>query len=138
MFALLFRFLPDARIKWSDVWIGSFVTAILFVLGQVILAIYLQSGSVGKSFGAASSFVVLLVWIYYSAQIFLFGAEFTQVYANQYGSLVKPTPNAEFVTEEARAQQGAPHKDDRKDAHKDKGKTEKTGRPRLASSPWFK
>src|SRR3954470_4541303 len=90
MFGLLFRYLPDAKIAWSDVWIGALFTSILFLIGQAALAFYLQSGAVGKSFGAASSLIVLLVWIYYSAQIFFFGAEFTQVYANTYGSRVKP------------------------------------------------
>jgi membrane protein len=94
LFAFIFRYLPDAKIVWKDVWIGSALTAVLFVLGKFILAFYLGSGAVGSAYGAASSLITLLLWIYYSAQILLFGAEFTQVYVNTYGSLVKPKKHA--------------------------------------------
>jgi membrane protein len=94
LFALIFRYLPDARIGWRDVWIGATLTAVLFVLGKFILALYLGSGAAGSAYGAASSLVTLLLWIYYAAQILLFGAEFTQVYANTYGSLVEPKKHA--------------------------------------------
>jgi membrane protein len=85
-FAITFRVLPDLIISWKDVWLGAFLTALLFMLGQIGLGIYVGLTNVGSAFGAAGSLVVLLVWIYYSAQIFLFGAEVTQVYANNYGS----------------------------------------------------
>src|SRR5215216_2096545 len=88
LFALIFKFLPDAEIAWRDVWLGAFVTAILFSLGKFLIGIYLGNSSVTSSFGAAGSLVLLLVWIYYSAQILFFGAEFTQVYANNYGSRI--------------------------------------------------
>jgi membrane protein len=94
LFAFIFRYLPDAKIVWRDVWIGSALTAVLFVLGKFILALYLGSGAAGSAYGAASSLITLLLWIYYSAQILLFGAEFTQVYANTYGSLVEPKKHA--------------------------------------------
>ena len=94
LFAFIFRILPDAKIAWRDVWIGSALTAVLFVLGKSILALYLGSGAAGSAYGAASSLITLLLWIYYSAQILLFGAEFTQVYANTYGSLVEPKEHA--------------------------------------------
>jgi membrane protein len=94
LFALIFRYLPDAKIAWRDVWIGSSLTAILFVLGKFILAFYLGSGAAGSAYGAASSLITLLLWIYYSSLILLFGAEFTQVYANTYGSLVEPKEHA--------------------------------------------
>jgi membrane protein len=94
LFALIFRFLPDAKIVWRDVWIGSALTAVLFVLGKSVLAFYLGSGAAGSAYGAASSLITLLLWIYYSAQILRFGAEFTQVYANTYGSLVEPKKHA--------------------------------------------
>ena len=90
LFAFIFRYLPDAKIVWKDVWIGSALTAVLFVLGKFVLALYLGSGAAGSAYGAASSLITLLLWIYYSAQILLFGAEFTQVYANTYGSLIEP------------------------------------------------
>jgi membrane protein len=94
LFAFIFRYLPDAKIAWRDVWIGSSLTAVLFVLGKFILALYLGSGAAGSAYGAASSLITLLLWIYYSSLILLFGAEFTQVFANTYGSLVKPKEHA--------------------------------------------
>jgi membrane protein len=90
LFALIFKFLPDADIAWRDVWLGAFVTALLFSLGKFLIGLYLGNSTVGSSFGAAGSLVLLLLWIYYSAQILLFGAEFTQVYANQFGSKIVP------------------------------------------------
>ncbi|MEO8285823.1 MAG: YihY/virulence factor BrkB family protein [Chloroflexota bacterium] len=86
MFAIIFRVLPDLKIPWKDVWLGAIVTSLLFVVGQVVLGIYFSFANVGSAFGAAGSLVVILVWIYYSAQILFFGAEVTQVYANNYGS----------------------------------------------------
>jgi membrane protein len=90
LFALIFKFLPDAEIAWRDVWLGAFVTAVLFSLGKFLIGLYLGNSAVASSFGAAGSLVLLLLWIYYSAQILLFGAEFTQVYANQFGSKILP------------------------------------------------
>src|SRR5215207_779348 len=90
LFALIFKFLPDAQIAWRDVWLGAFVTAVLFSLGKLLIGLYLGNSAVASSFGAAGSLVLLLVWIYYSAQILFFGAEFTQVYANNYGSKIIP------------------------------------------------
>jgi membrane protein len=88
LFALIFKFLPDAEIAWRDVWLGAFVTALLFSFGKFLIGLYLGNSGVASSFGAAGSLVLLLVWIYYSAQILFFGAEFTQVYANNYGSKI--------------------------------------------------
>ena len=90
LFALIFKFLPDAEIAWRDVWLGAFVTAGLFSLGKFLIGLYLGNSAVASSFGAAGSLVLLLLWIYYSAQILFFGAEFTQVYANNYGSKIVP------------------------------------------------
>ncbi|HEX6270338.1 MAG TPA: YihY/virulence factor BrkB family protein [Anaerolineales bacterium] len=90
LFALIFKFLPDADIAWRDVWLGAFVTALLFSIGKTAIGIYLGNSAVASSFGAAGSLVLLLIWIYYSAQILLFGAEFTQVYANKFGSKIVP------------------------------------------------
>ena len=81
MFAVVFRYIPDAPVKWRDVAIAAAFTSILFVLGKFALSIYLGTAAVGSSFGAAGSIIVVLVWIYWSAIIFLFGAEFTHVYA---------------------------------------------------------
>jgi uncharacterized BrkB/YihY/UPF0761 family membrane protein len=90
LFALMFKFLPDADIAWGDVWLGAFVTALLFSIGKTAIGIYLGNSGIASTFGAAGSLVLLLLWIYYSAQILFFGAEFTQVYANQYGSKIVP------------------------------------------------
>jgi membrane protein len=94
LFAFIFRYLPDAKVAWRDVWTGSSLTAVLFVLGKFILAFYLGSGAAGSAYGAASSLITLLLWIYYSSLILLFGAEFTQIYANTYGSWVEPKEHA--------------------------------------------
>jgi membrane protein len=106
LFAMIFKILPDVKIRWKDVWIGAGVTALLFTVGKVAIGLYLGNTNVASVFGAAGSLVILLVWVYYSAQILLFGAEFTAVYANRYGSHVHPRPNAVFVTPEERAKQG--------------------------------
>jgi len=82
LFASIFRFLPDLKIEWHDVWLGAFLTALLFVFGKFALGLYLGRSAVASTYGAAGSLVVLLLWVYYSAQILLFGAEFTQVYTN--------------------------------------------------------
>jgi len=79
LFAMIFKFLPDVQIQWRDVWIGAVITAILFGIGKWLLGFYLGSGAAGSAYGAASSLITLLLWVYYSSQILLFGAEFTQV-----------------------------------------------------------
>jgi membrane protein len=94
LFAMIFRFLPDIKIGWRDVWIGASLTGLLFVLGKFFLGLYLGSGAAGSAYGAASSLITLLLWIYYSAQILLFGAEFTQVYSHSYGSRIEPEDHA--------------------------------------------
>jgi membrane protein len=93
-FAIIFRVLPDAKIAWHDVWIGSLVTSLLFHLGKFLIGLYLARASVASTFGAAGSLAVLLVWVYYSSQIVLLGAEFTRVYANRFGSHVVPEEHA--------------------------------------------
>jgi membrane protein len=97
LFAMIFRYLPDVKIGWRDVWLGAALTASLFAIGKFILGLYLGSGAAGSAYGAASSLITLLLWIFYSAQILLFGAEFTQVYANAYGSQVKAQEHAVMV-----------------------------------------
>jgi len=94
LFAMIFKFLPDAEIQWRDVWIGAVMTAIFFGIGKWGLGLYLGSGAAASAYGAASSLITLLLWIYYSSQILLFGAEFTQVYANQAGRRVEPSEHA--------------------------------------------
>ncbi len=86
LFAMIFKYLPDIEIKWSDVWIGAAVTALLFTVGKILIGLFIGKSTVASVYGAAGSLVALLIWVYYSTQIFFFGAEFTQVYANQFGS----------------------------------------------------
>lgn len=108
LFALIFKFVPDAEIAWRDVWLGAALTAVLFTLGKLAIGLYLGRSSLASSYGVAGSLIVLLVWVYYSAQIVFFGAEFTQVYANRYGRRIVPSKNAVAVTEQQRAQEGMP------------------------------
>jgi membrane protein len=86
IFAMIYKLLPRARVAWHDVWVGAAVTALLFTLGKVLISIYIGRSAVASSFGAAGSLVVVMIWVYYSAQIFLLGAEFTWVYAHSHGS----------------------------------------------------
>jgi membrane protein len=90
LFALIFKSLPDVKIQWRDVWIGAVMTAILFGIGKWLLGFYLGSGAAASAYGAASSLITLLLWVYYSSQILLFGAEFTQVYAARAGREFEP------------------------------------------------
>jgi membrane protein len=90
LFGIMFKYLPDVKVRWRDVWIGSIITAVLFGIGKWALGIYLGSGAAASAYGAASSLITLLLWIYYSSQILLFGAEFTQVYARKFGPEVEP------------------------------------------------
>ena len=106
LFALMFKYLPDVKIAWGDVIIGAMITALLFTVGKYVIGLYLGTSTFSSAYGAAGSLVVLLFWIYYSAQIIFLGAEFTQVYARHYGSRIQPADYAVFVTEDARAQQG--------------------------------
>jgi len=106
LFALMFKILPDVEIAWSDVWIGAAITALLFTIGKVLIGLYLGRSTIGTTYGAAGSLVVILIWIYYSAQILFFGAELTQVYTNKYGSKIRPSKDAVQVTRNTRAEQG--------------------------------
>jgi membrane protein len=98
LFAMIFKFLPDVKIAWRDVWIGALITAALFTVGKEVLGLYLGKSGVASSYGAAGSLIVLLLWVYYSAQIVFFGAEFTKAYANKFGSRVTPAENAVAVS----------------------------------------
>jgi len=94
LFALILKYVPDVEIAWSDVWIGAGVTALLFTIGKSLLGLYLGKASIGSSYGAAGSLVVLVVWVYYSAQILFLGAEFTQVQARRRGRRIRPSKRA--------------------------------------------
>ena len=90
LFALLFRILPDVRLRWRDVTTGAVVTAVLFTAGQQVIGLYLGRSTIVSMYGAAGSMMILLLWVYYSCQILLFGAEFTRVWAARHGVKVKP------------------------------------------------
>jgi membrane protein len=96
LFALIYKLMPRVHVAWHDVWIGAIVTAALFTIGKLLIGLYIGKSGVTSVFGAAGSFAVLLLWVYYSAQIFLLGAEFTWVYAHRIGSLkgqpMRPAP----------------------------------------------
>jgi membrane protein len=104
LFALMFKVLPDVKMAWRDVWLGAFVTSLLFNIGKIAIGLYLGRSSMASSYGVAGSFVVLLVWIFYSAQILFLGAEFTEVYANRYGSRIVPDKNAEPTSATGKSQ----------------------------------
>jgi membrane protein len=108
LFAMIFKILPDATVKWRDVWTGAVTTALLFTIGKYLLGLYLGRESTASAYGAAGSVVILLLWVYYSSVILLFGAEFTQVYAAHRGSRIAPAKHAVAVTDAQRAQQGMP------------------------------
>ncbi len=106
LFALIFKVVPDADIAWSDVWIGAAVTAILFAFGRFLIGFYLGQSAIGSVYGAAGSLAIILIWVYYSANILLAGAEFTQVYANMMGSRVVPKEGARLATRKKHDQEG--------------------------------
>jgi membrane protein len=97
LFAVLFKYLPDAKVAWSDMWLGAAITAVLFTAGKFAIGLYLGHSAMASAYGVAGSLIVLLVWVYYSSQIVFLGAEFTQVYANQFGKEILPAENAELV-----------------------------------------
>jgi membrane protein len=109
LFGLIYKYVPQAKIAWSDVWIGALMTATLFSIGKYALGLYLANNTFSSAFGAAGSLVFVVAWVFYSAQILFFGAEFTHVYARQYGSCIRPRKYAVSLTEDARVQQGIPH-----------------------------
>ncbi len=94
VFALVFKLLPDAKVKWKDVWVGALVTSVLFSLGEYLISIYLKNSNIATTYGAAGSFVLVLIWIYYSSIILLVGAEFTKAYTQKMGRRIGPKKNA--------------------------------------------
>lgn len=116
LFALLFKVVPAVEIAWSDVWSGAVVTALLFTVGKWAIGFYLGNSAVASAYGAAGSLVVLLLWVYYSSNIFFLGAEFTHAYAQAHGSRIVPDEEAVPLTREMRAQQGIPREETREKA----------------------
>jgi membrane protein len=103
---VMYKLLPDVKITWRNVWVGAAVTALLFTIGKSLIGLYLGRSTVASVYGAAGSLVVILLWIYYSAQVVFFGAEFTKVYSRRFGAVVVPDKLAVPLTAEARAAQG--------------------------------
>jgi membrane protein len=104
-FAVIFKLLPDVKMAWRDVWLGAAVTSLFFTAGKFLIGLYLGKSAVASAYGAAGSLVIIVVWVYYSAQILLFGAEFTKVWTKRRGSRFK-VQKTKPVTAEARAEQG--------------------------------
>jgi membrane protein len=96
VFAAIFKVLPDASMRWRDVWTGGLVTAVLFNIGRFFIGLYLGKSSVASGYGAAASIILLLLWVYYSAMILFYGSEFTKLYAQRYGSKIVPATHAEL------------------------------------------
>jgi membrane protein len=108
LFALILKVLPDAKVRWRDVWLGAVTTALLFTLGKYVLGVYLARGDVTSGYGAAGSLLVVLLWVYYASQILLFGAALTRAWAVCCGGGIRPTCNAVPLTLEDRCRQGIP------------------------------
>lgn len=108
LFAMVFKVLPDVEIAWGDVWIGAAVTSLLFTIGKYVIGWYLGTSSPSSTYGGAGSLVALILWIYYSAQILFFGAEFTQVYARRYGSRIRPAEGAVSLAYEPKVREKIP------------------------------
>jgi membrane protein len=99
LIAVVYQVLPDVEISWRDVIVGSLFTGVLLFIGQFLVGLYLARANIGSVFGAAGSLTVILVWVYYSAQILLFGAEFTEVWARHYGTSLRPDGDAVWANE---------------------------------------
>jgi membrane protein len=100
MFAMIYKLMPKAKVGWRDVWVGATLTAVLFSVGKTLIGLYIGTSGLASGFGAASSLVVVLVWVYYSAQIFLIGAEMTWVYACRWGSLANSSASSRLQPEQ--------------------------------------
>ena len=102
LFTVIFKVLPDGKIKWRDAFVGAGFTSLLFMIGKYAIGLYLGNSSVGTTYGAAGSLVIILLWVYYSALLLYFGAEFTKAYTNFYGRSIQPNGYADFRSEEAK------------------------------------
>ena len=106
LFALIYKLLPDVDLAWNDVWIGAAITSVLFTIGKSLIGVYLGGSGIASTYGAAGSFVIILLWINYSAQILFLGAEFTQVWANRYGSRMRASRNSTLHSEKGESPTG--------------------------------
>jgi membrane protein len=128
LFALILKILPDATVRWRDVWLGAMTTALLFTLGKYVLGVYLARGDVTSGYGAAGSLLVVLLWVYYASQILLFGAALTRAWAVCCGGGIHPTRNAVPLTTEDRVRQGIPTDAEVQAAARAAGEEERVGR----------
>jgi membrane protein len=129
LFAMIFKFLPDVRIAWRDVWLGAAATAGLSTLGKFLIGLYLARPSAWSAYGAAGSVAILLLWVYYSAQVLFLGAEFTQVYARWRGRPIEPVRGAVPLTEAERVTRGMPHEQTIESAAAAESGNEESGTP---------
>jgi membrane protein len=109
LFAIIFKVLPDATIKWRDATVGASFTALLFMLGKFLISLYIGKSNVGLTYGAAGSIIVILVWVYYSSLILYFGAEFTKIYSIRHGTGIKPISTAVFIVKHEAKEIGESH-----------------------------
>jgi membrane protein len=136
LFAAMFKFLPDGKIAWKDVWVGAFFTAALFTVGKFGIGLYLGRSDPGQGFGAAASLAVLLVWVYYSSMILLFGAEFTQTWAVRRGSGIEPKAGARRIVDETGGEEDRPQPSQRgKGGGKRSHSSDKQPPPAPAANP---
>jgi membrane protein len=98
LFTIIFKFLPDVKIAWRDVWLGGFLTAILFEIGKYLIGFYIAKSTLASVYGGMGSLIIVLLWVYYSSQIVFFGAQFTRLYAGQFGTKPRPLTGAKLVT----------------------------------------
>ena len=134
LFATIFKVLPDVRIKWRDVLVGAFVTALLFVAGKSLIGLYIGRSDVGSAYGAAGSLALVLVWIYFSSMILLLGAEFTQVWAGRHGAAIEPEEGAVRVVKERKhVSKEDPSKEDR--SQQDRSHQDRTAEREAVGNP---
>lgn len=112
LIAMIYKIVPDVEVKWNDVWIGAIVTAALFTVGKWAIGFYLGRSAPASTYGAAGSLIIILLWIYYSAQILFLGAEFTQVYARRFGQRIRPSEGAIPISEETAAEESMPRQEE--------------------------
>lgn len=134
LFALIYKYLPDAHVHWRDVWFGAAVTSVMFAIGKTAFGLYLGNTTIGSSYGIASSLVIVVLWVYYSACILLFGAEITQVQAKLRGEHIEPTESAVHLTEHDRIQQGMPHEEEIEQSVRDAEEVEHRHEPEAPPS----
>ena len=116
LFGLIFKVLPDVRIRWRDVVVGAAVTALVFTLGKIGIGLYLGTSGITSSYGAAGSAIVILLWVYFSASLLFFGAEFTKVYARRFGPGIVPSRNAELLADVVREKYKQPQPESSSDS----------------------